>query len=98
MKIKLNPLAGKTVTTIEVVDENQLIYNGETVDFSSIPSGGDAEADYPFYGKISKDENGIVSCELAWKYDSNNCTMSDRFPAPVEMSSGVVVPMEDENV
>lgn len=81
----------QTKTTIEVVDENTLIYNGVTYDFTAIPNGGEVQASEPAIGKITKDINGIVSITLQWFYDSQDCVYEDRFPNnPYTLSQGVL--------
>jgi hypothetical protein len=81
----------QTKTTIEVVDENTLIYNGVTYDFTAIPNGGEVEASEPAIGDITKDSNGIVSITLQWFYDSQDCVYADRFPSnPYTLSKGVL--------
>lgn len=91
MKINLSPIDGQTKTTIEVVDENTLIYAGVTYDFTAIPNGGEVEASEPAIGKITKDINGVVTLTLQWFYDSSDCVYEDRFPVnPYTLAKGVL--------
>ena len=91
MLINLSPIAGQTKTTIEVVDENTLIYNGATYDFAAIPNSGEVVASEPAVGKITKDANGIISITLQWVYNSQDCIYEDRFPNnPYTLSQGVL--------
>tara|TARA_R110001606_G_scaffold2504_4_gene10965 strand:+ start:3567 stop:3848 length:282 start_codon:yes stop_codon:yes gene_type:complete len=91
MTINLSPISGQVKTIIEIVDENTLIYNGVTYDFTAIPNGGEVQASEPATGKITKDSNGIISISLQWFYDSQNCVYADRFPNnPYNIAKGVL--------
>jgi hypothetical protein len=91
MIINLSPTAGQTKTTIEVVDENTLKYDGVVVDFSAIPNGGEVEATEPAIGTIAKDLNGVITIGLQRTYDSKDCSYDERFPAnPYVVSGGIL--------
>lgn len=78
MKIKLSPIAGNSTTTIEVQGDT-LIYNGVSYDLSTIPEGGEVEAEATAIGTIKR-VNGEIEITLEYFYDSQNCTYEDRFP------------------
>jgi len=91
MIINISPIAGQTKTTIEVVDENTLKYDGVVVDFSAIPNGGEVEAKEPAMGTITKDTNGIITITLQRFYDGSDNTNEDRFPInPYIISGGIL--------
>ncbi len=91
MIINISPIAGQTKTTIEVVDENTLKYDGAVVDFSVIPNGGEVEATEPAMGTITKDTNGVITITLQRFYDSSDCSYEERFPAnPYVVSGGIL--------
>jgi len=81
MNINISPVASDKKTSIEVVDENTLKYDGVVVDFSAIPNGGEVEAEAPALGTITKDLDGIITIELLRTYDSQDCSYEERFPA-----------------
>jgi hypothetical protein len=91
MNINLSPIAGQSKTTIEVKDENTLIYDGTTYDFTAIPNGGEVEAQEPAIGKIVKDLDGVVSITLQRFYNSQDCEYADRFPSnPYTVTGGIL--------
>ena len=80
MNINLSPIAGQVKTVVKVVDENTIIYNGTTYDFTAIPNGGEAIAREPAIGKITKSTDGIVTLTIKWIYKSKDSVTADRFP------------------
>ena len=92
MKINLSPQASGTRTEISVSGE-KLTYDGTEYDFSLIPDGGEVEAEFPAIGTIRR-VNGEIEITLLYQYDPLDCTDADRFPAPVNVTEGIVIPTE----
>jgi hypothetical protein len=65
MKINLSPIASNYTTQISYA-EPILTIDGIEYDLSVIPSGGQAEADEPFIGVVTRDE-----CIIQYFYDSS---------------------------
>ena len=57
MKIKLSPIAANKTTTVSI-NGLTLTIDGQEIDLSVIPVGGEAEPDEnsPFIGKVTRDE------------------------------------------
>lgn len=72
MKITLSPIASQTDDTPPSVNGEVLIYRGEDYDLSQLPNGGEVEAESPFVGKIKRDDNGVVSLTLQYRYRTDN--------------------------
>lgn len=66
MKIKLSPIASSYTTQISYTDP-VLTIDGVDYDLSVIPVGGQAEAEAPFIGVVTRDE-----CTIQYHYDSSN--------------------------
>lgn len=65
MNIILSPDASKTTTTVSIAGLIVTI-NGTAYDLSEIPLGGQAEADLPFLGIVTRDE-----VTIKYEYDSS---------------------------
>jgi len=97
MLIKLSPQASDYETRISV-DGDLLTVDGITYDLSPIPEGGVVEAETPSLGEIKR-VDGKVHITLLYKYNSNDCTLAQRFPAPIELEGEMLRDMlEVENV
>lgn len=64
MKIILSPCASNKTTEIEL-DGLALKVDGQEVDLSKIPKGGEAEGELPLIGKVTREEVTIL-----YKYDA----------------------------
>lgn len=97
MLIKLSPQASDYETQISV-NGDLLTVDGTTYDLSPIPEGGVVEAGTPALGKIKRVE-GMIHITLLYKYNSKDCTLAQRFPAPIELEGSLNRDMlEVENV
>jgi hypothetical protein len=76
MKIKLSPIASNKTTTVSI-NGLTLTIDGQDIDLSIIPVGGEAEPDdnSPFIGKVTRDEVTIryeYNSQLAEPDQSSN--------------------------
>ena len=83
MLIKLSPQASDYETQISV-NGDLLTVDGTTYDLSPIPDGGEVGAEEPAIGKIKR-VDGKVHITLLYRYNSKDCTLAQRFPAPIEL-------------
>lgn len=65
MNIKLSPISANKTTTVSI-NGLTLTIDGIDYDLSVIPEGGQAEADEPFIGVVTRDE-----CTIQYLYDSS---------------------------
>ena len=81
MLIKLSPQASDYETRISVKGD-LLTVDGITYDISPIPEGGEVKAEEPAIGKIRR-VDGKVHITLLYRYNAKDCTLAQRFPAPI---------------
>jgi hypothetical protein len=65
MKIKLSPVAANKTTTVSI-SGLILTIDGQDIDLSVIPEGGQADGEAPFIGAVTRDE-----CTIQYFYDSS---------------------------
>lgn len=91
-KIKLSPIASDHDTTI-MVDNDTITWEGNNpMDFSVIPTGGDAEGVYPAIGRVYNN-NDTIELTLAYCYDVSTASAIqpiDEAHYMVEITSGQV--------
>lgn len=86
--VEFRPQAAGSQTEASISGQN-LTYNGEVIDLSTIPAGA---TDTNEFLTIDKDMSGNVSISMLWNY--NDSTPKNRYPANlVNPADGILAPI-----
>ncbi|MCB5226191.1 hypothetical protein JAO78_005115 [Alishewanella sp. 16-MA] len=69
MKIILSPVAATSDDTPPTVNEQTLIYRGQSYDLTQLPDGAEVTAELPFIGNIKR-VNGEAELTLQYQYNT----------------------------